>query len=147
MRNILTVTALFLLIAGNALAGSEYDKCVADENTLKARETADCKGLSYLLNPSACFAAQKALKEYAGGKCRKIGIAENVDFSVQKAIPEKKTVSVSRPNNSSINQKKTETEAPQQVLTTDQLKDENARLRAEVIRLKAENELLKKTGR
>ena len=143
MKIYLIAAALLLLISGNALAGSEYDKCIKEEKALKAQEAGDCSGFKHLLNPSACFATRKALKEYAGGgKCRKIGSAENVDFSVLKSIPEKKIVNVSTGNQPVVR-----TEAAPQASTMEQLKEENARLKAEINRLKTENEQLRSIGR
>jgi hypothetical protein len=140
MKNILVVSALLLLISGNALAGVEYDRCVNEEKSLKAQEVSNCGGLRYLLNPSGCFATRKALKEYASGKCKEIGTAESVDFSVQKkVVPEKKYI-----GEAGTRQKRIETELPQQATTIEQLKEENARLKAEIIRLKTENEQLRK---
>jgi hypothetical protein len=163
MRMILTVSALLLLIAGNALAGSGYDSCIKAEKELKAEEVSACKGMSYLLNPSSCFAKQKALKEYVAGKCRKIGVAEGVDFSVQPVTPEKKSSSAgsvskgaSTEGFSIINKgtnagsaavKKPEPAAAQQEPTMEQLKEENARLRAENSRLTAELEQYTKACR
>lgn len=141
MKNILTISALLLLISGNALAGSEYDRCIKEEKALKTKEISDCNGLKYLLNPSACFATQKVLKEYRSEKCKKIGMAENVDFSVQTVIPKRKVIKVSN-----VNQKTVETETPQQETTIEQLKKENAHLKAEISRLNAENEQLRKAG-
>jgi hypothetical protein len=162
MKNILTVSALLLLISGNALAGSEYDRCIKEEKYLKAQKTSQCSGFRYILNPSACFATRKALKEYKAGKCRQIGIAENVNFSTPTTIPEKKRIipaSVSKTesngntgNVTSVNrvesviEKKTETEVQQHESTIEQLKEENARLKSEISRLKSENEQLRKTG-
>ena len=145
---ILTVSTLLLLISGNVLAGSEYDRCVKEEKALKAREASDCSGLSYLVNPSGCFATQKALKEYTStGKCRKIGIAEHVDLSAPPVTPAKKTGSVGNVGTASpVAAKKAELEVPQQESSYEQLKDENARLKAEINRLKAEIERLRKTG-
>lgn len=153
MRMMLTVSTLLLLISGNAMAGSGYDSCIKEENTLKDRETGECRGLRYLLNPSACFATQKKLKEYTTGRCRNIGLAEKVDFSAPPVIPEKKTSSVSTVNNtgsvdiigkpgviSPITVIKAEPAVPQQVSTCEELKDENVRLKAEVNRLTAELE-------
>ena len=141
MKNILTVFVLLLLISGNALAGSEYDRCIKEEKALKTKEISDCNGLKYLLNPSACFATQKVLKEYGAEKCKKIGITENVDFSVQTVIPERKVIKVSNGN-----QKTVETETPQQESTLEQMKKENAHLKAEIIRLKADNDQLRKAS-
>jgi hypothetical protein len=153
MKNILIVTALLLLITGNAMAVSEYDRCIKEEKSLKTQEAGDCSGLKSMLNPSACYATQKALKEYRGGKCRQIGISENVDFSVPKAIPEKinppsSTASTVPGNNTaSVPTKKDVREIPQQMYTIEQLKEENERLKAEISRLKTENEQLRKTVR
>jgi len=154
MKNIVISAALLLLITGNALAGVEYDRCIKEEKALKAKEAGDCSGLKHLLNPSACYATKKVLKEYKGGKCRQIGLAENVDFSAPRVIPEQKnpppvkavsTVPVN--SNASESVKKAEREAPQQAYTIEQLKEENARFKAEIDRLKTENEQLRKTGR
>lgn len=148
MRIILTVSALLLLISGNVLAGSEYDNCMKEERSLKAREVGACSGFSYLVNPSGCFATQKALKEYTStGKCKKIGIAEGVDFSPPPVIPTKtagSTGTVSGVSPAAV--KQSELELPQQENSYEQLKDENARLKVEINRLKAENERLRKTG-
>lgn len=143
MKNLLIISALILLISGNALAGTEYDKCVKEEKALKTQEAGDCSGLKYLLNPSACFVTRKALKEYASGKCKKIGMAENVDFSVQQVMPEKKgsVSTINKTSNSGgVAVKKAEPEAAQQEPTIEQLKEENARLKAEI-------EQLRRTGR
>lgn len=150
MKTTLIVSVLLLFISGNALAGSEYDKCIKEEKALKAQEAGDCSGLKHLLNPSACFVTRKALKEYASGKCRKIGIAENVDFNIQKVIPEKKVNDVNVSDGSKVDgvsEKKAERDLPQQENTIEQLKVENTRLRAEISRIKAENEQLRKAGR
>jgi hypothetical protein len=148
MRINLTLSALLLLISGNVLAGSEYDNCVKEQNTLKTEEASNCSGLNYLFNPSACFATRRVLKEYIStGKCKKIGISENVNFSVPPVIPAKKAGSVSKVDG--VNPavvKKPESEVPQQESTCEQLKDENTRLKTEINRLKAENEQLRKTG-
>ena len=139
MKNILIVSGLLLLISGTALAGTGYDQCIHQGKLLKAQEASDCKGLRYLFDPSACFATQKALKEYTTGKCKKIGINENVDFSVQPVIPKKKIGSEPAPP-----QKKIEPIAAQQTTTLEQVQEENTHLKTEVIRLKEENELLRK---
>jgi len=141
MKNILAVTVLLLLSAVNALAGSEYDKCIKEEKALKADEASQCSGLRYLLNPSACFSTQKALKEFTSGKCKKIGISENVEFNVQSVIQEKKVI-----DSANTRQQKVDTGLPQQESTFEQLKEENARLKTEISHLKAEIEQLRKTG-
>jgi hypothetical protein len=160
MKNLLTVSALLLLVTGTALAGSKYDRCIKDEKALKEQETGQCSGLRYLLNPSACYATQKALKEYKAGKCRQIGTAENVDFNAPATAPEKKgsspgstgktgsvTTTDGAGNAGIVTVKKVETDVPQQESTLEQLKEENARLKAEISRLKAENEQFRKAGR
>jgi len=153
MKNVCITVALLLLITGNALAGVEYDRCIKEEKALKAQEAGDCSGLKHLLNPSACYATKKALKEYRGGKCRQIGTEENVDFSTPKAVPEKNipapatTVStVPVAGTAHVAVKKEVREIPQEY-TFEQLKEENTRLKAENSRLRIENEQLRKTGR
>lgn len=148
MRINLILSALLLLISGNVLAGSEYDNCIKEQNTLKTQEVSNCSGLNYLFNPSACFATRRVLKEYIStGKCKKIGISENVNFSVPPVIPAKKASSVSSVDGVNPAAVKTsESEVPQQESTYEQLKDENSRLKTEINRLKSENEQLRKTG-
>ena len=149
MRTILTMSALLLLISGNVLAGSGYDRCIKEQNALKTQEARECGGLRYLFNPSACFATQKALKEYTStDKCKKIGIAENVDFGAPATVPAIKAGSIANVGGANpVAVKKPEPQAPQKESTCEQLKDENSRLKAEINRLKAENEQLRKTGR
>jgi hypothetical protein len=163
MKNLLTLSALLLLLSGTALAGSGYDSCIKEEKTLKAKEASECSGLRQLFNPSACYGTQKALKEYKAGKCRQIGTAENVDFTVRAVTPEKKistsgstsnsgstgsvSTSVSPGNVGIVTEKKVDTDVPQQETTLEQLNEENARLKTEISRLKAENEQLRNTGR
>jgi hypothetical protein len=127
------------MISGNALANSEYDKCIKEEKDLKMQEAIECSGLRYLLNPSGCFATRKTLKDYSSGKCKKNGMIESVDFNSNKIVQENKIIT-----NSSFDPKKAEIKVPQQVNMNDQLKEENARLKAEISRLKAENEQLRK---
>lgn len=148
MRIFLTVSVLLLLISGNVQAGSEYDRCIKEVKSLQAREASACSGFSYLVNPSGCFATQKALKEYTStGKCKEIGIAEGVDFSSPPVIPTKNAGSTGSAGTvSPAAVKKSERELPQQENSCEQLKDENARLKAEINRLKAENERLTKLG-
>lgn len=160
MKNILLVFLLLAALAENALAVSGYDACVKEEKELKEQEKSRCSGLSNLLNPSGCYATQKLLKDYKAGKCRQIGVAENVDFSAQPVVAEKKVVrpafagSTASPRHEgnlpvtgtqgSAAAQKTDVETAHQVATLDQLKEENARLRSEVERLKAEVGRLKK---
>ncbi|MBK5276181.1 MAG: hypothetical protein JJE30_14175 [Desulfuromonadales bacterium] len=141
MKKVMIIFALIFAVSGNALAGSEYDKCVAQEKALRTQEAGECKGFRYIFNPSGCFATQKILKEYTAGKCKKIGTAENVDFGAKPVIPEKKVI-----NEVGAKQMIVEHEVPRQESTIEQLKEENTRLKAENIRLKAENEQLRKTG-
>lgn len=149
MRTILTVSALLLLIAGNALAVSEYDRCINEEKTLRRREAGECSGFSYLVNPSACFKTRRILNEYtSSGKCHEIGVTENVDFGVQPPLPPKNAGSGGKTAASGRGiTKRTELEAPQQESGCEQLSLENTRLKTENSRLKTENELLRKTGR
>ena len=144
----MTVSALFLLLAGNVLAGSEYDKCIREENALKAEESGNCSGFSYIFNPNGCFAAQKALKKYTStDKCRKIGIVEHVDLSAPPVASAAKPGSIDKIGSvSPVDVKKPEHTLPQQEGTCEQLKEENQRLKAEISRLKTENEQLRKTG-
>lgn len=138
MRTFVTVSALLLLLSGNALAGSEYDKCIKEEKALKIQEARDCSGLSYLLNPSGCFATQKALRNSVStGKCKNISVAENIDFSSPSVGPAKK---------SGTAVKDSAPEESQQESLCEQLKDENERLKAEISRLRAENGQLRKAS-
>jgi len=163
MKNLLTVSALLLLASGTALAGSGYDGCIKEEKALKAKEASECHGLRYILNPSACFATQKALKEYMAGKCRQSGTAEIVDYNAPAVTPEinsnssgststtgsagSASTTDSAVNVGIVTEKKVETDVSLQETTLEQLKEENARLKAEISRLKAENEQLRKAGR
>ena len=148
IKNLLTIGALLLALPVSGLAGSEYDRCIKEEKILKDREAGDCSGLSYLFNPSGCFATRKALREYTPGKCRDIGKAEHVEFSIQAPVSEKKRGATSRvitaatPVNDTAD--RVETEMVPQLISLEQLQDENARLKSEVKRLKSENEQLKK---
>lgn len=148
MRVILTLSTLLLLISGNVQAGSGYDRCINEQNALEKKETSNCSGFRYLLNPSACFATQKALKEYTStDKCKKIGSAENVDSSAPPNVPAKKAGSDGKVVDvNPVAVKKSEPEAPQQEGTCKQLKDENSRLKAEIQRLWTENEQFRKRG-
>lgn len=148
MRINLTLSALFLLVSGNVLAGSEYENCIKEQNTLKTQEVSNCSGLSYLLNPSACFATRRVLKEsISSGKCKKDGNNENVNGSVPPVIPAKKASGASKVDGvNPVAVKKSESEVPHQERSCEQLKDEISRLKTEINRLKAENEQLRKTG-
>ena len=169
MKSILTVSALVLLISGNALAGSQYDACIKKVKNLKTKEASDCSGLRYLLDPSSCFRTQRELKEL-DGSCAAIGAAEGVDTSAPQPVPEKRvTVAPQKPaaappaaavpykNAVSVvpmpPQKPAAQAPPVQPAvsaeptvetTCDQARAENARLKAENNRLRAENEQLRK---
>jgi hypothetical protein len=169
MKNIGIIFLLLIVMSGHVMAGSGYDTCTQEEKTLKAREASECHGIRYLLNPSACFATQKTLKEYKAGKCRQIGVAENTDFSVLPVAPEKKgsstAGSASEINNhaetvnavttaptikgtaSPVAGIKAEPETDSQDATIEQLKAENARLKAEISRLTTELEQFGKACR
>ena len=132
MKIFMTISAMLLLIAGDIWAGSEYDKCIKEEKNLKRQEAADCSGLAYLLNPSACFTTQKALKKYTStGKCKNIGLAENVDFNTPTVPTAKNPTGV---NKAAIN--KAEPETTQQESDCQQLKEENVRLKTEIEQLR-----------
>ncbi|KAB0665577.1 hypothetical protein F6V25_07585 [Oryzomonas japonica] len=148
MRILLPLSALLLVLSGNALAGSGYDRCIKEQDALKKKEAGACSGFSYLLNPSACFATQKALREYTStDKCKKIGIAENADSGVPPVVPVKKAGSDGAVGGvNPVGVKKTESEVPHPESTCEQLKDENSRLKTEIIRLTTENEQLRKAG-
>lgn len=135
----MTISALLLLPSGNALAASEYDKCIKEVNSLKAEETSSCSGFSYIFNPSRCFATRKALKAYTStDKCKKIGIIEMGDLNTP----------INKPK-ADLNSPADEIKSEPHVLNTtcDKLKDENVLLREENNRLKTENEQLRKTGK
>jgi hypothetical protein len=154
MKKLLIVSVSLLLISGTALAGSRYEECIKEEKSLKTQEASECHGLRYLLNPSACFATQKRLKEYAStDRCKRIGQAEKVDFSAPPVLTEKKFSSVSTVSNagSGVNAGKTSAVSPIALMksesslpllegTCEQLKEENARLKAEISRLTTELE-------
>jgi hypothetical protein len=141
MKSIITISAMLLLISGNVLAGSEYDKCIQEENALKAEEASNCNGFSYVFNPSGCFATQKTLKQYTStDQCKKIGIAENVDLTISLVVPAKQ-VSTGSP----VVVNKSGAEILAQESTCEQLKAENVLLKIEIKHLKAEIEQLSNT--
>lgn len=150
MRRLLSLSSLLLVLSGNALAGSGYDRCIKEQDALKKKEAGACSGFSYLLNPSACFATQKALREYTStDKCKKIGSAENADSGVPPVIPAKQAVNDANGGGGHpvVEVKKPEPVAPHPESVCEQLKDENSRLKKEIIRLTTENEQLRKTGK
>lgn len=143
VRPIVSLSTLLILMTGNVHAGNEHDKCIKDENSLKAEEVNNCNGFNYVFNPNACFTTRKELKKYTSAdKCRKIGIAENVDFKTPLVAPAEK--------NKVKNQVDPSNPVPQvQSLKSacEQLEDENVLLKDEINRLKVANEQLRKTGR
>jgi hypothetical protein len=178
MKTILTMTALFILISGIARAGNQYDACINQEKALKTKETRDCSGLRYLLDPSSCYKTQRELKEYTDGKCAAIGATEQVDECGPNPAPEKRSPgsplkpaaaapATAVPDNTAgssvpappqrpaapVQPQKPSLAVPLQqtavpaepavVLTCDQLKTENARLKADIMRLRSENEQLR----
>jgi hypothetical protein len=141
MKNMLITVPMVLMLAGAAWGGAAYDTCVREEQRLRQKEADQCSGLSYLLNPSACFATRKALAEYTGGKCREIGRAEGVTLPVVVPAP---GAPPKPPPARPASQPEPAAEAPAPVAGVEQLQAENARLRAENARLRAEIEQLKK---
>jgi len=120
------------LPAGTAVAGTGYDRCIAEEKALRTDAADRCSGLSYILNPSGCFIAQKALKAFDGDKCRSMRTSEKTETE-----PQSITVAVPAC-------KKAPDEPPVPEPDVEQLKAENARLKAEIVRLRAEMEQLRK---
>ncbi len=77
MKRLKVVIMLVILFAGSAaLAGSDYDACRREENRLLSEEADRCGGWNYVLNPSACFNARKALAPYNKGKCGELAPTE-----------------------------------------------------------------------
>jgi len=134
-----------LLLPGHVLAASGYDTCIQEEKTLRAQEKEQCSGLSYLLNPSGCFAAQKALRAHQDGKCREITGAGNINPapippSAPPTVPAP-AQPLPAPTRSPDAAKETGSGTEQEC---DRLKTENVRLKAEIERLRAEIEQLGK---
>jgi hypothetical protein len=155
MKTKLIVPSL-LLIAGNALAGTGYDTCIKEEKALKEQEAGKCSGLSKLLNPSGCFAAQRVLKEQAA-KCAEIARIDKPEAPaapvVVPAIPGK--MGIAAPVPKAIEEpartvskplSKAEPSVPQAPVDPELYKEENARLKAEIERLKSENQRLQRIG-
>lgn len=171
MKTILIVSALLLLISGNASAGSQYEACIKKVKALKAKETSDCSGLRYLLDPSSCFRTQRELKE-SDGTCAAIGAAEGVDTSTPQpvpenrgtaapqkpavaapaaAVPDKNAASVvptpaQKPAAAAVTVQPAVSAEPAPEMTCDQARAENVRLKSENNRLRAENEQLRKAA-
>ena len=139
MKKVLALVAMVLLPSGSALAGDGYDRCVREEKALRAEVVDSCSGVRYLFNPSGCFAAQKAVKEYDNDRCKKIGEAEKVTSpSPPAAVPEKNVGA-----GVGLTQAESTPAVPRQESDVEQLKAENAQLKAEIARLKAEIAQLK----
>lgn len=134
-----------LLLPGHVLAASEYDTCVQEEKTLQAQEKERCSGLSYIFNPSGCFAAQKALKAQQGGKCRNI-----IRAGETKAAPITPSAppTVPAPGQTTPAPARTTDAAEKPGSGTEQecdrLKAENVQLKTEIERLRSEIERLGK---
>ena len=156
MKNMLIAVILLSFAPGTAKAATTYETCVKEEKILKARETDDCSGLKYLLNPSGCFATRKKVREFASGTCGEIiraGKLEMPTAPAAPAVPEKKiivppaTVPAAKPVIEPERPVAAATKAapaPQiSPPTLEQLKEENASLKAEIRRLKLENEKLR----
>ena len=145
MKFIAALISAALLLPGHVLAASGYDACVQEENTLLAQEKERCSGLSYLLNPSGCFSARKALKAQQGGKCRDIIRAGEIKAA---PIPPSAPPTVPTPAQTAPAPARTTDAAEEPASGTEQecyrLKAENVRLRAEIERLRAEIEQLGK---
>ena len=163
MRLALIVSGMVFALAGTALAGSGYDRCLKEEKALKAKVASDCSGLRYLLDPNSCFRTRKNLQEYTDGKCAAIGAAEQVDLTPPPAVPEQRGSTVSAPQKAAppappvavpvisppavvtaAPPDPAATAAPLPGVTLGQLQEENARLKAENQRLKSEIEQLRK---
>jgi hypothetical protein len=125
------------LAAGTAVAGTVYDRCSAEEKALRLETVDQCGGLSYLLNPSGCFIAQKALKAFDSDKCRALKEAE-------QTAPEPQPGTAAEPPRSDKVDAKAPPDAPVPEPDTAQLKAENARLKAEIVRLRAEMKQLRR---
>lgn len=125
--NIITAALITLLslTAVAATAATDYDQCLAEKKALRAQAVDKCSGLSYLLDPSSCFIAQKALAPYINGRCGP------PPFTKPAA-------------HAGDGQPKTAHEALPAEPDVEQLKAENGRLEAENARLRAEVEQLRK---
>jgi len=129
-----------LIFPGHLLAADDYESCIQEEKALQKEEKARCSGLSYLFNPSGCFTAQKALKEFNNGKCRDlIKSGKPVPATVLPPVPPAPPATVPAPLQAPVVEK-----VPEKVPEPDcdRLKAENARLKGEVERLKGEIERL-----
>lgn len=165
MKIITALLSLSILLTGHALAATDHEICVQEMNTLAKREQDRCSGLSYLLNPSGCFAAQKALKVHQSGRCREIVKTGEVRPEMQPPSPPPTDAPPVRsppalpapdpkppaepphaetPPATSPAPSAASGEGSGAVKECGQLRAENARLTAETDRLRAELELLRK---
>jgi len=139
MKHLMSIFAVLTMCTGSALAASpDYEACARQEQTLKTRKHDDCSGLSYLFNPSACYAAQKALKTFESGPCRQLtppgaAMPHQASAAPQVLAP---VVPPNRP-----------LPPPQPAATTaadtETLQAENIRLKAENAKLREEIQLIK----
>ncbi|HTG83046.1 MAG TPA: hypothetical protein VL949_13965 [Geobacteraceae bacterium] len=137
MKAVAALVAVALLLPGHVLAASDYERCLQEEATLRKEEKEKCSGLSYLLNPSGCFAAQKAVKAFTSGACPgtiKAGSAQPVPVPPAPPLPVK-TPPAPAAVKDDVKAGKDE---------CDRLWEENVRLKVEVDRLRSEIERLKK---
>lgn len=141
MRSVVISVAVLLLLPGPARAASGYEKCLQEEQALRTQEKEKCSGLSYLLNPSGCFTAQKALKAFTAGACPGIIASSKPQQSSAPATPATAQVPVSSPVPPPAAAKEAVKGGEG---ACDRLREENARLKAEVERLRSEVEQLRK---
>lgn len=76
MKKLLITGLLSVAVSGNALAAQTADACKAEEGRLRAEEGLACSGARYFFNPSACYKAQRLLKQFAEGSCSKYVAAQ-----------------------------------------------------------------------
>ena len=124
------------LAVGSAVAETGDDRCSAELKTLRTEAVNRCSGLSYVLNPSGCFIAQKALKAFDVDKCSALRASEKTG-----AVPQ--SVTVAEPPRIDGGHEKAPREAFVPESDVAQLKAENARLKAEIVRLRADLEQLR----
>lgn len=129
--------AVCLLVGGviwMARPAGADDVCGKQGADLRARETQACSGVAYVFNPSACYRVQRELKEFATGPCRKAGPPTAqipIAVSDTKPAPVQSSTSVAHIP-----------VPPRQSSTADQ-QSEIERLKAEIVELKQQMEVLK----
>ncbi len=123
--------------AANVEAGT--DSCARQEKELNDQQSSKCSGASYFFNPSGCFVARKALKAFKSGPCRS---RSGTDRAVSEA-PSSVTGATSMPPGRSP--------APVAAVVPaselEQLKVENARLKAELERLRGQQDGICRSGK